>query len=112
MAPLREKIVSRALELIRSNPNGLRYSDLIRQLKEGFPNTPHGTIAGSVWNLDIKKPDKVYKAARGLFRHISFREPEVIEKEIEFPTKMPIKEENFYKPFAEFNYCIWSIMFV
>jgi hypothetical protein len=51
--------------------------------------------------LDAKRPDEIYKAARGLFRHVSFRETEVIEKDTEFLTKIPIKEENFYKPFAE-----------
>ena len=101
MVPLRDKIRTCALELIKSNPNGLRYSELTKQLKDNFPNTPHGTITGSIWNLDVKKPDEVYKAARGLFRHVSYREPELTEKEIEIPTKPPVKEENFYKPFAE-----------
>ena len=105
MAPKAEnisnKIRARALELIKSNPDGLTYSELIKKLKEDFPKTPHGTITGSIWNLDAKRPDEIYKAARGLFRHVSFREPEVIEKEREIPTKIPIKEENFYKPFAE-----------
>lgn len=87
MATSREKIISKAVELIEAELNGVRYSELVTRIHEGFPDIPINTIHGTIWNLDIRTPDKVYKPARGLFRHTSFKE--VSETE---PAILPITE--------------------
>lgn len=101
MTTRKEKIISKALEILKSNPNGVRYSDLIRKIRREFPDFPQGTIHGNIWNLETRVPKEVYKPARGLFRHISFREKEIIKEEEEPSLKIKkVNEEDFYKPFA------------
>jgi len=99
MATKREKITLKAIEIIKNNPDGIRYSELVRQIHQEFPDIPVNTIHGTIWNLDSRMYSKVYKPARGLFRHTTFRDKEItkIEQKV---TKETIKEEDFYQPFA------------
>ena len=102
MTTRKEKIVSKAIEILKSNPNGVRYSDIVRKIHEEFPEFPDGTVHGTVWQLDTLAPDKIYKPARGLFRHVVFREEEISEEERELPLEIEkIKEEDFYESFAD-----------
>jgi len=101
MATRREKIIAKAIEILKSNPDGIRYSDLVRKISREFPEIPVNTIHGTVWNLETRVPKEVYKPARGLFRHITFREEEISEEEQKPPLEIEkIKEEDFYEPFA------------
>lgn len=102
MPTSKEKIISKAIELLLENPSGIRYSDLVRGIHEAFPDIPVNTIRGAVWNLDTQVPEKVYKPARGLFRYTQFREDGVSEKEpIPSPVIPQASEEDFYQPFAD-----------
>ena len=98
-----EKIIAKALEILKSETNGVRYSNLVRRINEQFPEFPKNTIHGVVWNLDVRVPNEIYKSARGIFRHVTFREIEIREEEIiRQPSEVErITEENFYKPFAD-----------
>lgn len=108
MKTKRERIVSKALEILRSNPNGVRYSDLGTKIQKEFQkkathipiNT--NTIRGAIWDLETQAPKEVYKPARGLFRHVAFRDKE-IDKDLQKPPSHTgkIKEGHFYKPFAD-----------
>jgi len=79
-----------------------KYSDLIRKIHEEFPEIPVNTIHGTIWNLDTRVPDEVYKPARGLFRHVVAEEVGNGEEEEKHPLEIEkIKEEDFYEPFAD-----------
>lgn len=95
MTTRREKIIAKAIEILRSNPDGIRYSVLVRKISQEFPEIPVNTIYGTVWNLETRALNEVYKPARGLFRHVEFREEEIPYEVVR------IKEEDFYKPFAD-----------
>jgi hypothetical protein len=102
MVTKRERIVSKAIDLIKSNSNGIRYSELVRKIQEEFSDIPVNTIHGTVWNLEIRLPNEVYKPARGLFRHTSFKETDISEEERKtLPRIEKISEEDFYRPFAD-----------
>ncbi|MBM4275057.1 MAG: hypothetical protein FJ134_11440 [Deltaproteobacteria bacterium] len=103
MATKREEIIQKALQILKNNPNGVRYSYLVRKIKDELPHININTIHGTIWNLDIRIPGEVFKPDKGLFRHIIFKEDESIEKEeiTELETEIIIKEEEFYKPFAD-----------
>lgn len=102
MATSKARIISKAIELLEGRQEGLRYSELVRKIQQAFPEIPTNTIHGTVWNLDVREPDQVYKAARGLFKHTSFRDTQTGEV-----TSIPslvlekAREEDFYKPFAD-----------
>ena len=101
MATKREKIIAKAIEILKSNPAGVRYSYLVRKIHEEFPEIPINTIHGTVWKLEARVPNEVYKPARGLFRHVEFEEEEISEEERKIsPEIEKIKEEDFYEPFA------------
>jgi hypothetical protein len=109
----RQEILIRALELVLSNPQGVRFSELVNTLKRDFPETSPNAFPSYIWDLDKKFPDQIYKAARGLFRHTSFRDAAVEGSEgseetrtgetpttpAERPT--PLREEDFYQSFAD-----------
>ncbi len=101
MTTRREKIILKAIEILKSNPSGVRYSDLVRKIHDEFPEIPVNTIHGAVWNLEIRVLKQVYKPTRGLFRHTKFKEEEISEKGPKLPLEIEkIKEEDFYEPFA------------
>ena len=101
MTTRREKIIAKAIEILRSNPDGIRYSVLVRKISQAFPEIPVNTIHGTIWNLETRVPDKVYKPARGLFRHVEFREEEISGERESPPENVRIREEDFYRPFAD-----------
>lgn len=95
MATRREKIISKAIEILKSNADGIRYSDLVKRIHERFCEIPINTIRGTIWNLDVHVPKEVHKPARGLFQHNIFREEEIIREEKPLPEIERIKEEDF-----------------
>ncbi len=95
-----EQIKGKASEVIKNNPQGIRYSQLLKEIVESFPNISPNTIRGVIWNLDQTIPEEVYKADRGLFRHVSFKETSLNEL-AQTPTPA-VREEDFYQPFADY----------
>lgn len=99
---IRERIRSIAFDLLKRNPQGLRYSDLHRQIRVADPALNANTINTSIWNLECVEPDRVYKPVKGLFRLLEFEEPPLAE----FPAELPIsqqpriREDVFYPLFA------------
>jgi hypothetical protein len=74
MTTKRELIEAKAIELLKSNPQGMHTSQLVKAIKEALPDVHPKTINGTVWLLHEKRPEEVYKPDRGLFRLVSFRE--------------------------------------
>ena len=102
MSTKTEKIVSKAVEVIKTLPEGIRYSELVRTIQQDFPDIPNNTIHGTIWNLEARVPDKIYKPARGLFRHNTFRDVQLGEFGQKLPDKTEkIREEDFYQSFAD-----------
>lgn len=101
----RERITEKAKELLASNPDGFRFSELVTALQKVFPGEAYGNFTGSIWNLDARFPDEIYKPSRGLFRLTKYRTDETspiiqeIQKGKEEPSKL--REVQFYQPFAD-----------
>jgi hypothetical protein len=107
MATKKERITEKAFELLEAMPHGIQFSDLVAQLHAAFPEDPHGTITGTIWNLDARFPEQVYKPSRGLFRITKFQEEVVApQQQIAPPNVSPItgtpREVAFYEPFADY----------
>ncbi len=95
MPTKRESIRKKAIEILKDNPKGMRWNELQKQLRQGFPDMSPNTIQGSTWNLDTIS-DKVYKPSRGLWM---YRGLEIEEEAAAVP--MSMREEDFYESFAE-----------
>jgi hypothetical protein len=102
MPTRREQVQSKAIEILLNNPQGIRYSELVSKIKASLPGILDSTIAGSMWNLDVTRKNEVYKAGRGLFRHVSFKETQPATVETTVPQPLQISEERFYEPFADY----------
>jgi hypothetical protein len=103
MATIRERITKIALHLLNDHPDGVRYSDLVRRVCEVDSALKTNTVHGSVWNLDERFPEKVYKPSRGLFRLVQFSDDETQQLKPELVVTKPpaVKEQDFYAPFAD-----------
>ena len=66
MTTKRELIESKAIEFLKSNPKGMRTSQLINVIQENLPDVHPKTINGTVWKLPALRPEEVYKPKRGL----------------------------------------------
>jgi hypothetical protein len=102
----KDRITYAAKDLLAQHNEGLRFSELVSRLRIAFPEDPHGTITGTVWNLDTRFPDQIYKPSRGLFRLTTFREvtPPAALQVAAAPQKTAssIRESDFYEPFADY----------
>lgn len=103
-----EQIRQIALDTLEKVPEGIRYSDLRREILKVNSDFNPNTINGATWDLDATYPDKIYKPDRGVFRLLVFKEDvatqpdEVVKSSSSKPSKKTIiKEEQFYQPFAD-----------
>jgi hypothetical protein len=98
-----EQISSKAVEFLEKEPRGLRCSELLRLMRQEFPHIKEASFHWTIPNLHLYKPEEIYKPARGLFRHVKFRETEIESdiKVVETTTKGG-GEKEFYKSFAEY----------
>jgi len=103
MATRKEKIRQKAVEILKSNPDGLCYSELAKKISEIYDEIPIKTIHGSIWNLDSIYPEKIFKPSRGLFRLSEFKseDTERLKEELIPDHTEKHKEEDFYSPFAD-----------
>lgn len=111
----REKIISKALEILERHPNGVRYTELTRLIKEELFDIPDNTIQSNIWNLD-EKINEVSKPERGIFFLVKYlsseRQMESLQnKTLNGAPKKDTKiiektsglsEESFYQPFAHY----------
>jgi hypothetical protein len=106
MQPTRitDQIKVKAIELLRHHPEGLRYTELQKQILASNADFKPNTVAGSIWNLDATFPNEVYKPSRGLFRLLSFKPTETDESKESTLSDSPtvkLRELDFYAPFAD-----------
>jgi len=98
------QILEKAIEIIKTEREGIRYSELVRRLHKQFPDFAVNTIHGTIWDMDKSRSQEVYKAARGLFRSTLYQEEKVGESLLpvstEIANKTEIKEVDFYQSFA------------
>ena len=103
MAKIRERMIDKAFQILALNPEGVHYSELVRRIAASDPSFKTNTAHGSVRYLQEQCTDRVYKAARGLFRLTKYRDVATDQLKEEFVPKQPekIKEEDFYPAFAD-----------
>lgn len=62
------KVYKIIFDILEHSPDGVRWTDLNRMVKEQDPSLHPKTINGCVWKLIEIYPDKVYKPQKGLFK--------------------------------------------
>lgn len=94
METKKEKIIPKAIELLKSNPNGIQQKELIRQIKRKLPNISATTIRDYIWNIDEQFPSEIYKPTRGIFCYRGFKKIKPTERVQE---KITAKERIIFK---------------
>ena len=74
MTTITKLIQETAIEILKTTPEGMRTTQLIKAIKIKLPDAHPKTINGTVWKLPTTRPKEVYKPITGLFQHTSFRE--------------------------------------
>lgn len=100
---INERIRSIAIELLEEQPQGLRYSELLRRIKQTGPELNPNTVNNYIWNLEVVLPQTVYKPVKGLFRLVKFKEPtppEITNESPAGPSQSKLREDVFYPLFA------------
>ncbi len=67
------KINEKAIELLESRPEGIRWSEMLKLIQSAYPDFHPKTINGVVWKLVENNPEKVYKPEKGLFKLLRFK---------------------------------------
>jgi len=103
MATIGERITEKAFEVLDKTPEGVRYSELVRRVVDLDGSFKQNTVHGTVWDLDVRFPDRVYKPSRGLFRLTKYKADETDQLKEELVPKQPkkVNEEDLYEPFAD-----------
>jgi len=72
-------------------------------MRKELPGIKEASFHWTITDLHVHRPEEIYKPARGLFRHVKFRETE-IENDIRAveTTKKKSGEDEFYKSFAHY----------
>jgi hypothetical protein len=95
-----QEIRSLACQIVESQPEGIRYGQLIAAILDEYPTTPRNTVQGSIWNLDVHYPSEIHKPSRGVFMSVA-EEVAARERPPEPRVASRVTEEAFYEPFAD-----------
>jgi len=102
MSTQREKIIKKIYEILENQPDGVRYADLIRRISEELPEIKINAIHGTVWVFKQKIDKGQIKDALRPEKGLYILKKYFKEDEIKDETRKKIKEEDFYKPFADY----------
>ena len=100
MSSKKERIREKAVDIIRRHPEGIRWANLLREIQKALPDCPKNTISGSTYNL-YETHDNIYKPSKGLWKYKADGE-DVSDEIITIKPPKSLREESFYKPFAEY----------
>lgn len=106
MNSLGDKLRKKAIEILANYPDGIHYSDLLREVQRSFPDTKWKTLEGSLWNLEETSKGIVIKPERGKFLLDKFSMPSSTrsspERIQDRADNLEIAETSLYRPFADY----------
>jgi hypothetical protein len=62
------RIHLKIFELLKNNPEGMRWVDLAEQVQDSDQSIHPKTLNGCIWKLTTTFPDKIYKPEKGIFK--------------------------------------------
>jgi hypothetical protein len=96
----RKAIQARAYELLEASPGGLRWSELLKQVHQGDPETPQNSIQGALHALLSGTGSGISKVARGTYQLSKYSDQ--AGELIVFPSATPSASVVSVPPEAEF----------
>jgi hypothetical protein len=109
----RQQIHEKAMQVLEENPQGIRWSELLRAVEARAPNTPHNSVHGGIHNLLTTRVSDIVKVARGTYQLAKYVEAddalasahgsETVTALVnaDTPGSEALTEQDFYVSFAE-----------
>ena len=109
----RQQIHERAMQVLEANPQGIRWSNLLRAVEANAPGTPYNSIYGGTGNLLRTRTSEIVKVARGTYQLAKFVDADdaiaraqesatvATPVKVETPGLETLTEQDFYASFAE-----------
>ncbi len=108
----RQQIHERAIEVLEASQQGIRWSDLLREVEATAPGTPPGSIHVGIRNLLTMRTSEISKVARGTYQLTKFVDADnaAFSAQKSVTVETPVKaetagadtptEQDFYVSFA------------
>jgi len=97
-----DRVLQEAVRLVSETKAGMRYSVLVRTIMTILPDIKETAIHTSLHKLRTNLPPDIYMPARGLYKHIKYKDPDEVIPPFHPPKTVPkIAEEQFYSCFAK-----------
>lgn len=98
-----ERVRQLALEIILEHPEGIRHSELRREMLRRDGSINGGTISANLTYVPDHFPDRIQKVGKGLFAPIGSSIAKEPARGVgKSPIKSGLKESDFYESFSEF----------
>lgn len=109
----RQQIHERALRVLDSHRQGIRWSDLLRTIQAEAPETPQNSIHGAIHNLLTTRTSEIVKVARGTYQLAKYIEADdfadqqptygiaAVSVASEAGNVTAVTEQDFYGSFAQ-----------
>jgi hypothetical protein len=109
----RTQIHQRAMRVLEDNPQGIRWTELLRTVETGAPGTPHNSVHGGIHNLLTTRSSDIVKVARGTYQLAKYIEADdalasaqasatgATSVQAETSGIETLNEQDFYGSFAE-----------
>ena len=98
-----QKITEAVIEILKSHPTGLRYTDIVKKVREILPEQNENLVTGVMYNIEINNPKDIFKVKRGFYKHTIFKG--VNENGNTTQSDIPrnaLREQDFYESFADY----------
>ncbi|MGY3264591.1 hypothetical protein [Lysobacter sp. HA35] len=94
----RERVAAAATKIIKSNPSGIRYTQLKKAVCKALPKEKPNSVTGALRHYGLNLPPGIHRPARGLY---AVQDPGGADVSVSLGGKEGIKEKDFYETFAE-----------
>lgn len=100
MTSIRERIASKAVEVIKATPTGVRYSEMFRAIEKLCPDVKRNTVVGALHHFRNHLPKGIVQPGKGLYLFESDQSIPVANGAVTLLSEK-FKESDFYQPFAD-----------
>lgn len=101
MTTIRQRVHAAAIEIIKANPQGVRWADLHKLIAEKLQENPN-TIHGSLYDFSKKLPPGFHKPSKGLYAFgEAVGEADAMEAPPSNSGAQKVREADYYQSFAD-----------
>ena len=101
MKPTPQQVKSAIIDLLQNAPQGMRSTQIVRNVQEKFSEASNGQIIGKIRQLRRDPKSVVERLSRGFYRYTEFKNKDGTTEQ-SILTESGVDETIFYQPFADY----------